>query len=119
MQHHQSPANFDQRLHLVLRTQKPLTLRLVAESMVSFVSDESESPKARIPLLHGICINWLHVGICSQLQSIHVIQLFGHGRVRSLVSLDADFASLVQSPHLHVLYLLYRQFGHNAFAHLE
>lgn len=79
MQHYQSSTHFYESIDLVLRADEPLTLSLVAQSMILFISDKSECPKARVSLFHCIGVNRLHIGVSSELESIYIIQLFGHG----------------------------------------
>lgn len=102
MEHHDCSSHFYEHVYLVMGAQEPLAVHDAAESMIPLVRDQRQGPKARISLLHRVGIDWLHVWVGSELQSIHVVQFFSHQRVRSLILLDKHLTSLVQTFHLYL-----------------
>jgi len=80
-------TNFYQQFYLVSIVKDPLRMRELLQAAIFLVGQKGESPVIRSFLHHVICIDRLHVRICSQLESIGVVQFFQERRISPLIFL--------------------------------
>ena len=87
-------AHFYQQFYLVSIVKDPLRMRELLQATIFLVGQKGEGPVIRSFLHHMICIDRLHVRICSQLESIGVVQFFQERRISPLIFLYLYSTSL-------------------------
>ncbi len=112
-------ANLQQHLDLVPIVEDPLGTGYLLKTTIFLIREQSQCPVIRRLLHHVVSINWLHIRVGSELQSIGVVQFFQERGVAPLVSLEFYQASLIKAFLPNCLELPLLQIGNNRLAHLK
>lgn len=119
MQQQKGLTHLQQHLDLVSVAQQPLRLGHSPQTPILLVSYQCKGPSVGSLFHHVVGIYRLHKRIGCQLQSISVVQLLQEGRVRALVSLNADAATFIEASLTDSLEVPSREVVEDRVAHFK